>query len=37
MAAWSPFWVALGAALAMMTLVWLASLVMRDASIIDVF
>jgi steroid 5-alpha reductase family enzyme len=37
MAAWSPFWVGLGAALAMMTLVWLASLVMRDASIIDVF
>lgn len=37
MAAWSPFWVGLGTALAMMTLVWLASLVLRDASIVDVF
>jgi hypothetical protein len=37
MASWSPFWLALGAVLAMMTLVWLASLILRDASVVDVF
>jgi steroid 5-alpha reductase family enzyme len=37
MTAWSPFWLALGAVLAMMTLVWLFSLILRDASIIDAF
>ena len=37
MASWPPLALALGAALAMMTLVWVASLVKRDASIIDVF
>jgi steroid 5-alpha reductase family enzyme len=36
MTAWSPFWLALGAVLAMMTLVWLVSLTLRDASIVDV-
>jgi len=33
----SPLWIALVLVLAMMTLVWLASLFKRDASIIDVF
>jgi steroid 5-alpha reductase family enzyme len=37
MASWSPFWLALAAVLALMTLVWLLSLVLRDASIVDVF
>jgi steroid 5-alpha reductase family enzyme len=37
MASWSPFWLALGALLALMTLVWLLSLARRDASIVDVF
>ena len=37
MAAWSPFWLALGAILALMTLVWLLSIARRDASIVDVF
>ena len=37
MASWPPLALALGAALAMTTLVWVASLVKRDASIIDVF
>ncbi len=34
---WSPLAIALVAALGMMTLVWVASLVKRDASIVDVF
>jgi steroid 5-alpha reductase family enzyme len=34
---WSAYWLALVAVLAMMTLVWLASLVRRDASIVDVY
>ena len=37
MDSWSPLVVALAAALGMMTLVWVASLVKRDASIVDVF
>ena len=37
MAAWSPFALALGAILALMTLVWLLSLARRDASIVDAF
>jgi steroid 5-alpha reductase family enzyme len=37
MTGWSPPWIALVVVLAMMTLVWLASLVKRDASIVDVF
>jgi steroid 5-alpha reductase family enzyme len=37
MDAWTPFWLALGAILALMTLVWLLSLARRDASIVDVF
>jgi steroid 5-alpha reductase family enzyme len=37
MESWSPLVVALAATLGMMTLVWVASLVKRDASIIDIF
>jgi steroid 5-alpha reductase family enzyme len=37
MDSWSPLVVALAAALGLMTLVWVASLVRRDASIVDVF
>jgi steroid 5-alpha reductase family enzyme len=37
MTPWHPLAVALAAALGMMTLVWVASLLMRDASIVDVF
>jgi steroid 5-alpha reductase family enzyme len=37
MTAWSPFWLALGAVLVLMTLAWRLSLVRRDASIVDVF
>jgi len=37
MASWPPLVLALVAVLAMTTLVWLLSLVKRDASIIDVF
>ena len=37
MDSWSPLVVALAAALGMMTLVWVASLLKRDASIVDVF
>jgi steroid 5-alpha reductase family enzyme len=37
MGAWSSFALALGAVLALMTLVWLLSLARRDASIVDVF
>jgi steroid 5-alpha reductase family enzyme len=37
MAAWTPYWLGLGAVLASMTLVWLLSLARRDASIVDVF
>ena len=37
MDAWWPFWLGLAATLALLTLVWLASLVKRDASIVDAF
>jgi len=37
MTGWSPIWIALAVVLVMMTLVWLASLLKRDASIVDVF